>query len=210
MEEGKPIRVLIADDHPVVRRGLVALCAGRGDIEVAAEAGTADEALSLAEETRPNVLVLDLHMPGRPVMELLPELRERLPEVAVLVLTMDEDPALAEQALRLGAAGYAFKRAAADEFVEAIHAVAEGRGYSNAETRALISRHQAAAERQLLTERELEVLRLLALGHTQAEVAERLGISVRTVESHRLHIVQKANLQSRPDLVRYALDQGLI
>lgn len=211
MKDGQPIRVALADDHALVRRGLGMLLARSGDIELVAEAGTGEEALAVAEAERPDVLVLDLNMPGRPTPEVLAELREELPEVAVVVLTMEQDPALAAKAIELGARGYLIKRTVEEELLTAIRTVAAGDEHIAGEVRTAIARRKRESERPgRLTDREREVLRLIALGHTHQEAAEQLDISVRTVESHRMHIMQKTNLESRPDLVRYALDQGII
>lgn len=211
VREGNLITVALADDHALVRRGLSLLLARCDDIELVAEAGTGEEALAVARERRPDVLVLDLNMPGRPTQEVLTELRAELPEVAVVVLTMEQDPALAAQVIDLGARGYLIKRTVEDELLAAIRAVAAGGEHIASDVRVAIARRKRESERPgRLTERELEVLRLIALGHTHQEAAEQLDISVRTVESHRMHIMQKTNLEGRPDLVRYALDEGII
>lgn len=211
MQDRSPIGVVLADDHVVVRRGLGMLLGRFDDLELLAEAGSGDEALAAVESTLPSVLVLDLNMPGRPAFEVLGELRSRLPEVAVVVLTMEQDPALAIEAIELGAHGYLNKGTAEEELLNAIRAVAAGESYISEEVRAAIGRRKREETRPgRLTERERQVLRKIALGHTHPEVAKMLGISVRTVESHRMHIMQKAGLDSRPELVRYALDEGLI
>lgn len=181
------------------------------DIELLAEAGNGDETLATVEREEPDVLVLDLNMPGRPALEVLAELSERQKDVAVVVLTMEQDPALASRAIELGAKGYLIKRTAEEELLTAIRTVAAGGRHISNEVKAAIGRRRRKDSMPGgLTEREREVLRMIALGHTYPEVAEQLGISVRTVESHRMHIMQKANLNSRPELVRYALDRGLI
>lgn len=211
MQDDAPIRVVLADDHVLVRRGLGMLLARCDDIELVAGAGTGDEALETVEAERPDVLVLDLNMPGRPTLEVLGELTERLPEVAVLVLTMEQDPGLASRAIELGARGYLIKRTVEEELMAAIRTVAAGGEHISDEVRAAIGRRKREDEMPgRLTEREHQVLRMIALGHTHQAVAEELEISVRTVESHRTHIMQKVNLGTRPDLVRYALDRGII
>ena len=211
MHDGNRISVVLADDHVVVRRGLSMLLSRFEDIELLAEAGNGEETLTAVEREQPDVLVLDLNMPGRPALEVLAELSERRPDVAVVVLTMEQDPALADRAIELGAKGYLIKRTAEEELLTAIRDVAAGGRHIGNEVKAAIGRRRRKEARPGgLTEREREVLRMIALGHTYPEVAEQLGISVRTVESHRMHIMQKANLNSRPELVRYALDQGLI
>lgn len=211
MPAGNCIQVVLADDHRIVRRGLAMLLERCDDIELVAEAGTADEALETCERLAPDVLILDLNMPGRPSLEVLAEMRERLPDVAVVVLTMEADPGLASQAIETGARGYLVKRTAEEELLEAIRTVAAGGEHIERDVQTAIARRRRQDERPgHLTEREYEVLRLIALGHTHQEVADMLGISVRTVESHRLHIMQKTNLDGRPALVRFALDHGII
>ena len=202
---------MLADDHVVVRHGLRMLLARRDDIDVVAEAGDGDAALDIALRERPDVLVLDLNMPGRPSLELLAELGRTAPEVAVVVLTMEQDPELARGALDHGAHGYVLKQAVEDELVEAIRVAAGGGDHVSDELRAALARHDAQGSRtDGLTERETEVLRLVALGHTNPEIAAQLEISVRTVETHRTRILQKTDIASRPDLVRYALERQLI
>lgn len=211
VQDGDRIGVVLADDHVVVRRGLAMLLNRFEDIAMLAEAGSGDEALAAVEREAPDVLVLDLNMPGRPAFEVLEELVERRPEVAVVVLTMEQDPGLASRAIELGARGYLVKRTAEEELMAAIRAVAAGEEYVGGDVRAAIGRRRREESRPgRLTAREQEVLRMIALGHTHPEIAEQLEISVRTVESHRMHIMQKANLDSRPQLVRYALEHGLL
>lgn len=211
VQDGGRIGVVLADDHQLVRRGLNMVLDRSDDIEVVGEAGTADEALDVVRSARPDVLVLDLNMPGRPTLDVLAELVAELPEVGVVVLTMEQDPALASRAIELGARGYLVKRTVEEELLTAIRTLAAGGEHISDEVRLAINRRKREQERPgRLTEREREVLEMIALGHTHQEVAEKLGISVRTVESHRMHIMQKANLTSRPDLVRYALAEGII
>lgn len=205
------VSVVLADDHVVVRRGLRMLLEAEAGFEVVAEAGDADAALAAAAAERPDVLLLDLNMPGRPSLDVLAELYEAAPDVGVVVLTMEQDPALAHRALELGVRGYVLKQAVDEELVAAIEAVAGGGAHVSAEVEAALrSGLDGDGPPDGLTEREAEVLQLAALGHTNPEIAERLGISVRTVESHRTHIQQKTMVSSRPELVRYALDHGLI
>lgn len=209
--DSKPISVVLADDHQLVRRGLGLLLARSEDIELVGEAGTAEEALEVVRSQRPDVLVLDLNMPGRPTLEVLAELTRELPETGVVVLTMEQDPGLASHAIELGARGYLIKRTVEDELLSAIRTLAAGGEHISDEVRVAINRRKREEQQPgRLTERELEVLKMIALGHTHQEVADQLGISVRTVESHRMHIMQKANLETRPDLVRYALSEGII
>ena len=180
------------------------------EIEVLGQAGDGDEALALTLAKRPDVLVLDLNMPGRPSIEVIEELTEAAPEVAVVVLTMEQDPGLAQRALDRGARGYLLKKAAEDELLGAIRTAADGSEHVSGDVRLAINRRAREDSAAALSTRELEVLELVALGHTNPEIAERLEISVRTVESHRMHIVQKTGLNSRPELVRFAIDRHLI
>lgn len=204
------ISIVIADDHQVVRSGLRLLLQGEPDMHVVGEAGDADAALRMAGTRRPDVLVLDLNMPGTPSLDALPQLLDE--GTRIVVLTMQNDPAFARQALQAGASGFVLKESASEELVAAIRAAAEGRTYLNPEMGARLA---AAPQEQPrtpgdLTERETEVLRLLALGHTNSEIADQLYLSVRTVETHRAAIQRKLSLSTRAELVRYALDHGLV
>ncbi|MBW8059676.1 MAG: response regulator transcription factor [Solirubrobacterales bacterium] len=210
--EARPrIAVVLADDHIVVRRGLRMLLERVPDFEVVAEAGDARAALDAATAERADILVLDLNMPGQPPLEVLSEVAESAPDVAVVVLTMEQDAAFARRALDRGARGYVLKRAVDEELVLAIRtAAAGGTHVSAAIETALAKPPEHAGPPDGLTEREVEVLRLIALGHTNIEIAGELSLSVRTVETHRMHIQQKLGVSSRPELVRYALDRRLI
>jgi two-component system, NarL family, response regulator NreC len=205
-------KIVIADDHAVVRRGLRMLLDAEEGFEVVAEAGDVASALRYVRAHRPNVLVLDLNMPGDPTLPAIPSFMEEAPETRVVVLTMQNDPAFAREALRAGALGYVLKEAADTELVEAVRLAAEGRTYLNPElgARLVAAPPEPAGPPDNMTEREVEVLRLIALGHTNQEIAEQLFLSVRTVESHRAHIQQKLRLSTRAELVRYALDHNLI
>lgn len=209
--EAERIAVVLADDHVLVRHGLRMLLDRRPEIDVVAEVGDADAALAAVEANHPDVLVLDLNMPGRAPLDALGELSARTPDVAVVMLTMEQDAALARRALDLGARGYVLKQAAEDELVEGIRTVAAGGSHVSAAVEAALRAEPAAdGPPDGLTERELEVLRLVALGHTNTEIATQLDISARTVESHRTHVQRKAGISSRAQLVRYALDHGLM
>jgi len=178
------------------------------EITVVGEAGEAVTAFEVAAAEEADILILDLNMPGKPPLDALTEAAD---ETAVVVLTMERDPAFARRALELGASGYVLKDAVDDELVIAIRAVADGeRHVSRAVAVALRDPEKSGEPPGGLTERETEVLRLIALGHTSGEIAADLSLSVRTIESHRKHIQQKLQLSSRPELVRYALDQRLI
>jgi two-component system response regulator NreC len=206
------ITVVIADDHTVVRQGLRMLIDNEEGLQVVAEAGTVPDAERLTRAHRPSVLVLDLNMPGGSSLEAIPRLREQAPDSAVVVLTMQDDPAFARQAFQSGALGFVLKEAADEELLQAIRLAAAGDTYLNPR---LGARMAAAPPRPAgppddLTEREVEVLRLIALGHTNPEIARQLFLSTRTVETHRAHIQQKIRGTSRAELVRYALKHGLV
>lgn len=206
------ITVVLADDHAVVRKGLRLLVEAEDGLRVVAEAGNVPDALRMARAHRPNVLVLDLNMPGGSSLEAIPTIREQASMTAIVVLTMQNDPSFARQALQAGALGFVLKEAADDELLGAIKLAAEGETYLNPRLGARLAAQpaQPAGPPDDLSERELEVLKLIALGHTNAEVAGQLYLSVRTVESHRAHIQQKTRLSSRAELVRYALEHQLI
>ena len=208
-----PIRIVLADDHRVVRTGLGLLLDAEKAIEVVAEAGDVDSALRAVLGHKPDVLVLDLNMPGTQTsLEALPLIRERCAQTATVVLTMQEDPEYARSALRAGALGYVLKEAADTELVEAVRRAADGRTYLNPSLGARLAAmpEQPPGPSDDLSGRELEVLRLIALGHTNAEIGEQLFLSVRTVETHRAHVQKKLGRTTRAELVRYALDHGLL
>jgi two-component system response regulator NreC len=170
------------------------------------------DAERLARAHRPSVLVLDLNMPGGSSLDAIPRLGEQAPETAVVVLTMQDDPAFARRALQAGARGFVLKEAADEELLEAIRLAAAGDTYLNPRlgARMAATPDVPAGPPDDLSERELEVLQLIALGHTNSEIAEQLFLSTRTVETHRAHIQQKIRRTSRAELVRYALDHGLL
>jgi two-component system, NarL family, response regulator NreC len=206
------VTIVLADDHPVVRSGLRMLLEAEPDLQVVAEAGDVDAARRSVLGHKPTVLVLDLNMPGGSSLEAIPAMADISPDTLVVVLTMQEDPAFAREALRAGAKGYVLKQSAGAELVQAIRAAAGGGTWLNPE---LGARMAAAPPTPTgppgdLTERELDVLRLIAVGHTNVEIAEQLYLSVRTVETHRAHIQQKLGMSSRAQLVRYALDHDLV
>jgi two-component system, NarL family, response regulator NreC len=208
-----PIKIVLADDHAVVRKGLRMLLDAEDGLEVVAEAGTAADALRYVRAHRPGVLVLDLNMPGELTsLHAIPDVEQAGDGTKVVVLTMQEDPEFARRALGSGAAGYVLKEAADDELVEAVRRAAAGDTYLNPRLGAALAATppQPAGPPDDLTEREVEILRLIALGHTNVEIGEQLYLSVRTVESHRAHIQQKLRRSSRTELVRYALDHELL
>lgn len=204
--------VLIADDHAVVRQGLHLLIDAEPDLKVVAEAGTVPDTLMKTRALRPTVLILDLNMPGGSSLEAIPQLRHEAPDTAIVVLTMQNDPAFARKALQAGAAGFVLKEAADDELLEAIRQASSGGTYLNPTLGARLAAAppEPAGPPDDLSERELSVLRLIALGHTNSEIATTLHLSVRTVESHRAHIQQKTRRSTRAELVRYALEHDLV
>jgi two-component system response regulator NreC len=205
---------MIVDDHAVVRSGLKLLLNAEEDFEVVGEAGNAQEAVLRAKLLQPDVLLCDVVMPGRSGIEVAQEVREVAPATKVVMLSMQDDPAYVREAFGVGAMGYVLKEAADSELVRAVAEVANGGRYVNPELGARLAfaeaQAKAEAEADPLSDREREVLRLLALGHTNQEIAKMLYISVRTAETHRAHIMQKLRLETRAELVRYALDHGLL
>jgi two-component system response regulator NreC len=210
--QARAIRIVLADDHAVVRRGLELLLGAEPDFEVVATVGDVEAAIRSTRGHKPDVLVLDLNMPGGSSLEAIPKIREASPATQIAVLTMQNEPAFARQALGSGALAYVLKEAADDELVEAVRRVAAGETYLNPQLGARMAAEppQPSGPPDDLSEREVEVLRMIALGHTNAEIAAQLYLSIRTVESHRAHIQQKLRRSSRADLVRYALEHGLV
>ena len=204
------IRIVIADDHAVVRRGLRQVLDGEPGFEVVAEAANLDDARRYVRGHHPDVLVLDLNMPGGSSLEHIPDIRIESPDTQIVVLTMQNEPAYARQALTAGALGYVLKEAAEEELVEAIKRASVGDTYLNPRLGARVAWEPHPGRGDGLSEREVDVLRLIALGYTNAEVGDQLHLSVRTVETHRSHIQQKLSLATRSDLVRYALEHKLI
>ncbi len=206
------ITVVLADDHAVVRKGLRLLVDTEPELRVVAEAGTLPDALRMARAHRPAVIVLDLNMPGGSSLEAIPTMLEQSPATAIVVLTMQDEPSFARRALQAGALGFVLKEAADDELLGAIRLAAAGETYLNPRLGARLAAQplESAGPPDDLSEREVEVLKLIALGHTNAEIAGRLYLSVRTVESHRAHIQQKTRQSSRAELVRYALAHGFL
>ena len=207
-------RVLIVDDHAVVRSGLRLVLEAEDDLEPVGEAGSAREAIFEARTTKPDVILLDVVMPEQSGLEAIPTLLRESPDVKICVLSMQDDPHYAREAFAAGASGYVLKEAADNEVVQAVREVAAGGRYLDPELGARLvaaeSEERKRAAEDPLSERESEVLRLLALGHTNQEIAKQLFISVRTAETHRAHIMQKLGLSSRAELVRYALERGLL
>jgi two-component system, NarL family, response regulator NreC len=206
----KPLRIVIADDHSVVRRGLRQVLEADSGLEVVAEAEDVESARRYVRGHKPDVLVLDLNMPGGSSLDAIPEIRAESPDTQIVILTMQDEPAYARQALAAGVMGYVLKEAADAELVEAVRRAAAGDTYLNPRLGARLAAEPPPGPPDGLSEREVEVLRMIALGHTNAEIADQLYLSVRTVETHRAHIQQKLRLATRAELVRYALDHGLV
>jgi two-component system response regulator NreC len=205
-----PTRIVLADDHTVVRSALRMLLEAEPDFEVVAEAGTADDAVRYVLGHKPTVLILDLNMPGRSSLDAIPDIRAASPATEIVVLTMQNESAFVRRALQAGVRGYLLKDAADAELVQAVHSAAAGETYLQPALGARMASEPDMERADDLSDREREVLRLIALGHTNAEIADQLFLSVRTVESHRAHIQQKLRLTGRAELVRYALDHNLV
>jgi two-component system response regulator NreC len=207
-----PIRIVLADDHAVVRRGLQLLLEAEAGFEIVGSVGDLEAAIRTTRGHKPDVLVLDLNMPGGSSLDAIPVILEASPKTKIAILTMQNEPAFARQALGAGALAYVLKEAADEELVEAVRRAAAGETYLNPQLGARMAAEppQPSGPPDDLSQREVEVLRMIALGHTNSEIAETLYLSIRTVESHRAHIQQKLRRSSRADLVRYALDHGLV
>jgi two-component system response regulator NreC len=205
------VTIVLADDHEVVRAGLRMLLNAEPGLEVVAEAADVNQAERRVAAYHPDVLVLDVNMPGGSSVPAIPQLREASPHTRVVVLTMQNEAEVARDALRAGATGFVLKEAAQSELIQAVRMAAEDRTYLNPELGARLAAERPAAvgPPDDLSPREVEVLGLIALGHTNAEVAGQLYLSVRTVESHRAHIQQKTQRSSRAELVAYAREHGL-
>ena len=208
------IRVLIVDDHAVVRSGLRRVLDAEEDIEVVGEAGDMQSAVFEARAQKPDVVLMDVVMPGGTGIEATPAVLKEVPDAKVLILSMQDDPLYVREAFQAGANGYVLKEAADTEVVGAVREIARGGRYVHptlgASLVAAEAEERARADADPLSEREHEVLRLLALGHTNQEIADKLFLSVRTVETHRAHIMQKLGFTTRAELVRYAIDTGLL
>jgi two-component system response regulator NreC len=208
------IRVLVVDDHAVVRSGLRLLLEAQDDIEVVGEAENARRAVFETIQGKPDVVLMDVVMPDQSGIEAIKPVLEAAPKAKVLVLSMQDDPSYVREAFAAGASGYVLKEAADTELVDAVRHVADGGNYVHPTLGARLIAAEAEERRRAqedpLSDREREILRLLALGHTNQEIAKMLYISVRTAETHRAHIMQKLRLSTRAELVRYAIDQGLL
>jgi two-component system, NarL family, invasion response regulator UvrY len=208
------IRVLVADDHAVVRRGLREMLAEAGDIEVAAEAGTAAEALDLVRRERFDVAISDLSLPGRGGLDLLRDLKSERPEMPVLILSMHPEDQYAVRALKAGASGYLTKETAPERLVEAVRRVAAGGRYVTPAVAEHLAQHiDGAREREpheALSDREYQVFRMLAAGRTVSQIGDELSLSVKTVSTYRARILEKMALATNAELMQYAFRRGLV
>lgn len=205
------IRVLVADDFPVVRSGLRRLIDAEPDMAVVGEADDAASALAMTLKTKPDVVLMDLSMPGASVTSLIAEVARRAPEAIVLVLTMHDDPAYARAALENGALGFLTKKASGAQLLQAIRSVFLRRAYVDVDLASVLARPASLFRtRKLPSGREREVLKMVALGHTNRETAERLGVGVKSVETYRARVAQKLGLRTRADFVRYGIEAGLL
>jgi two-component system response regulator NreC len=206
------IRIVVVDDHAVVRSGLRLLLEAEDDLEVVGDAGNARDAIFEVRSAQPDVVLLDVVMAGESGIEALPQLLHEAPKAKVLMLSMQDDPNYVREAFAAGASGYVLKEAVDAEVVAAIREVAAGNQYVHAALGARMvaadAAAHAAAAADPLSDREHEVLKMLALGHTNQEIAKQLYISVRTAETHRAHIMRKLQLSTRAELVRYAIEHG--
>lgn len=212
-----PMCILIADDHGLLRAGLRALLEQEADLQIVGEAGDGPETLRKIEALRPDLVLLDLNMPGIGGIQVLRNIKDRWPQVQVLVITMLEDEGLVAEALESGASGYIIKRAIESELLSALEAIRRGDLYVHPSlTRALLQNLQQTAPPlqeagpESLSARELEILQLVAKGFTNRQIAEQLNLSKRTVETHRANVMTKLGLESRVDLVRFAMENNLI
>ncbi len=215
MNSARRIRILLADDHTVLRAGLRALLSAQGDLEVVAEASDGAEAIRLTQALHPDVVVMDIGMPGVSGIDATARIKHDVPAVKVLILSMHDDRGYLHQVLRAGASGYVLKKAADTELLAAIRAAARGEVFLDpALAKALVDEvvkpKRAGSEIPALSDREREVLRLIAHGHTNQQVADRLCISVKSVETYKARLMEKLGLKGRAELVRYALQHGLL
>jgi two-component system, NarL family, response regulator NreC len=209
-DDAPPLKIVLADDHGVVRAGVRMLLEAEPGWQVVAECADTDCVAAAVREHEPAVLVLDLLMPGRPAMELLAELRETAPATRIVMLTMSDDPVIARAAMEAGCAAFVLKDSSGGELVEAVRRAIAGHHYLDPTIGALVASARPRAASSRLTDRELDVLRLIALGNTNGEIAEALSLSVRTVETHRSRILAKTDAKTRAELVSYALGAGLL
>jgi DNA-binding NarL/FixJ family response regulator len=210
----KKIRLVLADDHPMIRAGFKTLLAQSNDFEVAGEAGNGAELIKVVSALKPDVTLVDLHMPGIGGLEALEKLHSSFPEIKFVVLTMHEEREYVQKALKAGADGYLLKNIEREELENAIHAVHKGGKYfSPAITAVLadsVARPSSFAEAAEITPREKEVLALVAGGHSTKQIADQLGISIRTVETHRINMLKKMGVSNSAELIKKAFESGLL
>lgn len=213
------IRILIVDDHAVVRSGLLLLLDGKHGMKVVGEAADGDEAIRMAKELKPDVVLMDLSMPhGKDGLTATSELKKQLPDTAVLILTMHDDDEYLFRAIQVGASGYILKSAPHEELLTALHSVAAGNAYLYpTATKRLMTEYMEKVKQgehtgayESLSEREKEILSWIAKGYSNKEIAEQLMISVKTVETHKSNVMEKLSLKTRPELVKFALKKGLL
>jgi len=212
------IKILIVEDHTIVRKGLCSILKNEKDIDVIGEAENGKEAIKKVEELTPDIVVMDISMPLLNGLDATHHIKRRFPEVKVLILTMHTSEEYVSEILKAGASGYLIKKAAPEELVSEIHAISQGNSFlSPSVSKSVIKKFLQAAgaearleKSSLLTEREREVLQLIAEGHSTRKIAELLFISVKTVEAHRSHIMEKLDLHNIADLTRYAIRTGII
>ncbi|MBI4612385.1 MAG: response regulator transcription factor [Planctomycetes bacterium] len=212
-----PIRILVADDHAVFRNGLTALLAKESDLEIVGEAATAGDTIRAAMETEADVLVLDIGMPGQSGVAAAAAISKRRPKLAIVILTMHEDEDYLQEMLKIGVRGYVLKKSSGEDLLQAIRTAYRGaryidRGFADTLVSASVAGQPTGSPDRLgqLTRREREVCEMLAYGHTNAEIAENLHISERTVETHRSNIMNKIDAKTRAEVVRFAIDHGLM
>ncbi len=214
MSAGKRIRILLADDHTVLRAGLRALLSAQGDLEVVGEASDGAEAIRLAQALHPDVVVMDIGMPGVNGIDATARIKRDLPGAKVLILSMHDDRGYLRQVLRAGASGYVLKKAADTELLAAIRAAARGEVFLDPSLAKTLVEEviepTPSQDETALSDREREVLRLIAHGHTNQQVADRLCIGVKSVETYKARLMEKLGLKGRAELVRYALQHGLL
>jgi two-component system, NarL family, response regulator NreC len=217
MTKNSQIRVLIADDHAILRSGLRMLIGSQQDMTVVAEAQNGDEAIQVARKTAPDIVILDITMPDRGGLHAIQEILKPNPNTRVLLLTMHEEVAYLRTALAAGATGYVLKKSVDADLLSAIRAVHKGRTYVDAELAAELIQHampegsrSKATLAEVLSEREMQVLKLVAEGFSSREIAQQIFVSIKTVETYRGRFVEKLGLTSRADIVRYALETGLL
>ncbi|MCQ6264783.1 response regulator transcription factor [Fictibacillus sp. WQ 8-8] len=212
------MKILLVDDHAVVRQGLMMLLNAHPDFDVAGEASEGNEGIQKALELKPDVVIMDLSMPhGKDGLSATSELKKQLPDCAILILTMHNDEEYLFQAIQAGASGCILKSAPHEELMAAIQSVYHGNAYLNpAATKRLMEEYLNHVKQgttdtyRLLSDREKEVLTLIAKGYSNKEIGEQLVISVKTVETHKGHLMEKLKLKTRPELVEYALKKGLL